>query len=261
MTGSRLATLRSLRASRRARRSAALCAVIALFTVLAMLGDLLSPTLRERYPLVLMLLTPRTAYLAAASDQVPFVLFLSAAVFRLCAADPVHFMLGRTTGPAGVAAASRIRLVGSLVRRAPSSCSNRLWLAGVVASPTAKTMLVTGAAGVRARWVAVADVAGTVVRVLVIWRAGQAFPMLAQKCATLVPLVVVPSCLAGAAIGTVRWHRQRTDRTVARVDRDDEVPATPSPESHGELDEGSNLPPGDVTDGAVRGQVAVVGSA
>jgi hypothetical protein len=210
MTGSRLPTLRSLRASPRARRSAALCTVIALFTVMAALGDLLSPTLRERYPMLLVLLTPRTAYLAAASDQVPFVLFLSAAVFRLCAADPVHFMLGRTSGPAGMAAASRLRLVAPLVRRAPSCVSQRLWLAGVVASPTAKTMLATGAAGVRARWVAVADVAGTVVRVLVIWRAGQTFPMLAQTCASLAPWVIVPSCLAGAAVGTVRWHRQRT---------------------------------------------------
>jgi hypothetical protein len=261
MTGSRLATLRSLRASRRARRSAALCGVIALFTVLAVLGDLLSPTLRERYPLVLMLLTPRTIYLAAASDDVPFVLFLSAAVLRLCAADPWHFMLGRTTGPAGVAAASRLRVVGPLVRRAPSSSCSRLWLAGVVASPTSKTMLVTGAAGVRARWVAIADVAGTVLRVLIIWRAGRAFPMLAQQFAMVAPWVLVPSCLAGAAVGTVRWHRQRTDRPDEATGGDPEVPATTSPDGSSALGGEPNLPPGDVTDGAVRGQVAVAGSA
>jgi hypothetical protein len=234
MTASRRTTLRSLRSvsslvarrasSPAARRSALLCGVISLISGLALLGDVLSPALRDRYPVVLMLLTPRTPYLVAVADDVPFAVFLLAAVLRLCVADPFHFALGRTTGPAGIAAASRLagrtgasrfRLLGhvtQLTRRAPSSASSPLWLVGVTASPTAKSMVATGAAGVRARSVALADVAGTVLRVVVIWHAGHRFPVLARTTAAVVPWVVIPSAVIVVVVGAVRWHRDRVRR-------------------------------------------------
>jgi hypothetical protein len=218
MPASRLQTLRSLVSSPCARRSSALCGAIGLLSGMALLGDLLSPTLRHHNPMTLVLLTPRTPYLVAAADEVPFAVFLVGALVRLCAADPLHFMLGRTTGPAGMAAAGRVRrrvgagrarLLHDVVERARSSGSSPLWLAGVVVSPTAKSMLVTGAAGARARWVALADVAGTLLRVMVIWQVGRSFPVLAQRCAAVVPWVLVPSCAAAAVLGALRWHRRR----------------------------------------------------
>lgn len=190
-----------------ARRTLALGGAIGLFTALAVLGDLLSPALRERHPLVLVLLAPRTAYLAAAAQDVPLLVFLVVAVVRLCAADPLHFMLGRTAGPAALATAGRFRLVRPVVERS-RSCSNPLWLAVVAASPTAKTMVVSGAVGLRRRWVALADLVGTLARAVLIWSAGQRFPMMAETCAALAPWVAIPAAVAGVAVVGARW-RQR----------------------------------------------------
>lgn len=216
-----LSSLRTLRSSPAARRGALLGAAITLLSGLAVLGDLLSPALRDRHPMALVLLTPRTPYLVAAADEVPFAVFLVAAVVRLCAADPLHFMLGRTTGPAGMAAAGRVtrrvgtgrrgRLLQGAVARARSSGSSPLWLAGVAVSPTSKSMLVTGAAGVGARRVACADLAGTLLRVVVIWHLGRSFPVLAQRCAALVPWLLVPSGAAAVTLGALRWRRRRPD--------------------------------------------------
>lgn len=191
-----------------ARRTLALGGAIGLFTGLAVLGDLLSPALRERHPLVLVVLSPRTAYLAAAAHDVPLLVFLVVAVVRLCAADPLHFMLGRTAGPTALATAGRLRLVRPLVERGRSSCSNPLWLAVVAASPTAKTMVVSGAVGLRRRWVALADLMGTLARAVLIWSAGQRFPMMAETCAALAPWVAVPAGVAGVAVVGARWCRR-----------------------------------------------------
>jgi hypothetical protein len=203
MTGSHQ---RTLRASPHARRIVALCSAIGSFTVLAMVGDLLSPMLLHRHPVALLLLTPRTAYVVAVARDVPAPTVLVVAVARLCAADPLHFMLGRITGPAAAAKARRLGPLRRLAPRVPSR-SSPLWLAGVAASPTAKTMLVAGAAGLRSRDVAVANVAGTIVRVLAILGFGHAFPNIGVALATVAPWLALPGCLAALAVGVLRLRR------------------------------------------------------
>jgi hypothetical protein len=203
MPGSRLKTLR---ASLGSRRIAVLCGAIAGFAAMAIVGDLLSPVLVERHRLVLVVLTPRSPYLVAMAHDVPVSVFLLVSVARLCAADPFHFMLGRATGPAVVSAARRTRVLRRLAHRLPPR-SSWLWLAAVALSPTAKTMLVAGGAGLRAGRVAVANVAGTVARVLLIWSAGQAFPTMGETFARLAPWIAVPSCIAAITLVAARSRR------------------------------------------------------
>jgi len=145
------------------RRVPALCGAIVVFTVGAIVGDVLSPALLERQPLLLLTLNSRTIYLVALARRLPFAAFVLAATARLCAADPLHFLLGRH---AGTADGARVRRLRPLARRLPPA-SNPLWLAIVAASPTGKTMLVAGAARVPARAVAVANALGTLGRA---WR-------------------------------------------------------------------------------------------
>jgi hypothetical protein len=75
------------------------------------------------------------------------------------------------------------------------------------ASPTAKTMLVAGGAGLRRRGVAVANVGGTVARVLAIWLAGRAFPTAGEAVANVAPWIAVPGCVGVVGLAAARWRR------------------------------------------------------
>jgi hypothetical protein len=85
------------------------------------------------------------------------------------------------------------------------SRSSWLWLAAVAASPTAKTMLLAGGGRLPAGGVAAANVTGTLVRVLLVWRVGKAFPTLGEMFAALAPWFAVPACLMAVAFTAVRW--------------------------------------------------------
>jgi hypothetical protein len=212
MPGSRHQTLRS---SGGTRRVAVLVVVLAAFAALSLIGDTLSPVLLGRHRLALVALTPRTAYLIAATRDLPVPVFLVVAVARLCAADPVHFALRCVAGPEVLVRASRIRGLGRLARRLPSAASP-LWLVAVALSPTAKTMAITGGAGVRGGRVATANVVGTVARVLVIWRAGQAFPTVGEAVAVVSVWIAVPSGITAAVLVVLR-NRRRLGAGVARL--------------------------------------------
>jgi hypothetical protein len=81
-------------------------------------------------------------------------------------------------------------------------------------------MLATGAVGLRGRWVALANVVGTVARVVLIWGAGQRFPTMAQTCAAWTPWVVIPGMATAVVCGAVRWHqRLRNGPTPAPGER------------------------------------------
>jgi len=194
------------------RRAGMLCIGIALFNLIGLAGDLCSPMLLSRQPMVVVLLSPRTAYLVATAHDVPFALFLGVAVLRLCAVDPLHFMLGRTMGPAALAAIRRIELVRRVIDRLPRT--GTIWMVGIAGSPTAKTMCAAGAAGLPGRGAAAANVAGTIARVLVIWMAGRAVPGAGATMATVAPWIAVPGGVALVATATLRRFR-RPARAVA----------------------------------------------
>jgi hypothetical protein len=136
----------SLRSSALALQFGALGGVVAVFTAAAVVGDLLSPVFIEHHALVLVVLTPRTGYLVALTREVPLSVFLVVSVARLCAADPIHLMMGRAAGPAVVSAARRTRLLRPLVDRLPLR-SGPLWLVAIALSPRPR----------RCSWPGVAD--------------------------------------------------------------------------------------------------------
>jgi hypothetical protein len=211
------------------RRAGPLCLAIGSFNLIALVGDLCSPLLLPHRPVLLVLLSPRTAYLVTAAHRVPFALFFAVAVVRLCAADPFHFMLGRTTGPSALAAARRIGPLRRLVDRLPPA--GAVWMVGIFGSPTSKTMCAAGAAGLNSRDAAAANVAGTAGRVLVIWAAGQALPDTSAALARIAPWIALPSLLVLVATALHRHRRQRrSQRHYPTGDPDRPVPAlAPSP--------------------------------
>lgn len=203
--GSRFPSLRSLGG----RRIAILAGAVAAFTAAATVGDLLSPVFLERCPLALVVLNPRTGYLIALAREAPLPVFLVASVARLCAADPLYFLLGRAAGPALTSAGRQVRGLRRLPDRLPSR-SSWLWLAAVAASPTAKTMLFAGGGGLPAGGVAAANVTGTLLRVLLVWRVGKTFPTLGDTVAALAPWIAVPACVVAVAFAAVRCLAPRS---------------------------------------------------
>jgi hypothetical protein len=198
----------SLRSSVGSRRIALLAGAVAAFSAAATVGDLLSPVFLKRCPLALVVLNPRTGYLIALARDAPLPVFLVASVARLCAVDPLYFLLGRAAGPAVISAGRRVRAL----RRPPAHLPSRsswVWLAAVAAFPTAKTMLFAGGGGLRAGRVAAANVMGTLLRVLLVWRVGKAFPTLGETTAALAPWIAVPACVAAVAFAAVRCSGPR----------------------------------------------------
>jgi hypothetical protein len=209
----------SLRSSLGGRRITILAGAVAAFSAAATVGDLLSPVFLERCPLALVVLNPRTGYLIALARAAPLPVFLVASVVRLCAADPLYFLLGRAAGPAVISAGHQVRglrrLPDRLADRVPSR-SSWLWLAAVAASPTAKTMLVAGGGGLPAGGVAAANVTGTLVRVLLVWRVGTAFPTVGETVAALAPWIAVPACVMAVALAAVRFLAPRSPKPPGR---------------------------------------------
>jgi membrane protein DedA with SNARE-associated domain len=197
-----------------ARRVAVLVALLVLLGAVSFLGDAASPVLLRQNRLALVALTPRSAYVVAAARDVPFPLLLLVAVARLGVADPVHFVLGREAGPAVLARAQRTRLLARAAGRLPSA-PGHFWLSAVALSPTAKTMVVAGGLGLPAGRVAVANVGGTVARVLIVWTAGQAFPSAGEAFAVLSAWVAAPGAVGAAALIVLR-NRQRLRIALAR---------------------------------------------
>jgi hypothetical protein len=193
----------SLRSSLGGRRIAILAGAVAAFSAVATVGDLLSPVLLERCPLALVVLNPRTGYLIALARDAPLPVFLVASVARLCASDPLYFLLGRAVGPAVMSAGRQVRGLRRRADRVPSR-SSWLWLVAVAASPTAKTMLFAGGGGLPAGGVAAANVTGTLGRVLLVWRVGKAFLTLGETVAALAPWIAVPACVLALAFAAVR---------------------------------------------------------
>ncbi len=185
------------------RRVSCLCGAIVVFTAAAIAGDVSSPALLERQPVLLLMLNSRTVFLVAVARRLPLAVFVLVATARLCAADPFHFLLGRHASTADGSKARRLR---PLARRLPPA-SSPVWLAIVALSPTAKTMLVAGAARVPARAVAIANLLGTVGRVVLIWTAGRSLPSVGESLSVYAPWFAVPCGVLAIALLATRWRR------------------------------------------------------
>lgn len=183
------------------RRTIVLCLPLAALTAASLAGDALAPVLLAHHAAIVAFLAPRTTYLAAAASALPLPVFAATAIARLALGDPFHFLLGRLHGHRGVRRVSRL---------APGleGATQRVGLPAVVASPTGKVLLVAGAAGLPPRRVALADLAGTALRVLAIWAAARSLPdgaALASRVGWLAPLAVVVATVTTVARGS--WRR------------------------------------------------------
>ncbi|HEX4978923.1 MAG TPA: hypothetical protein VFV35_02555 [Acidimicrobiales bacterium] len=142
---------------------------LAALTALSTVGTAAAPTLAGDQPLVLVAMSPRLGFLAIAAHQVALLPFLVVGLVRLCVADPFHFALGRRHGARAIA-----RLPGRLGRGAAwlQRKAGRSLPLLVFVRPNGTNLAIAGASSTSRAHVAVADVVGTAVYLLLVHTAG-----------------------------------------------------------------------------------------
>jgi hypothetical protein len=150
---------------------------LVLLTVANWVGTLAIPALAGASPLVLMLLSPRTPILVLAAATNPMWLFVAVGTFRLAIADPFNFMIGRLWGHQTIAWSSGRSKAARRMWGVTERAMSRAGLLVVALHPAGSVMILAGATGMSWVAVAAADLAGTVLYLVVMklaapWMAG-----------------------------------------------------------------------------------------
>jgi membrane protein DedA with SNARE-associated domain len=185
----------------RRRQTARLAAPLVLLSVASAGGTALAPALAGRQPLLLVALCPRAVFVVAAAAHVPAALLLAVTFVRMTVGDPFHFSLGRLHGAGVVRRWGR----GMPVRHAGAPL--------VALSPTGKVLALAGAGGTPVTRVVAADLAGTIVRLTLLFCVGRAAaPWTTAVVSSLTTSAQVVLALLGAAVvgawvvrGLARW--------------------------------------------------------
>jgi membrane protein DedA with SNARE-associated domain len=143
--------------------------------VLAMVGDVIGPTLINEHPLWQITINPRNRWMLLAAPQVDVWEFFVVGFARLVAIDPLFYVLGVQHGDRALRWAERKlgddggfvrKLEGGFGKAAPGI---------VLVAPNGYVCLLAGAAGMRARTFLALNVVGTLGRLALFRAAGEAF--------------------------------------------------------------------------------------
>jgi membrane protein DedA with SNARE-associated domain len=148
---------------------------IVALVVAAYVGDALTTTWADKHPLLLVLLNARSRVLVLVTNQLDAVTYYTAAGLRLLASDPLFYLLGLWYGDAMVVwVEKRSKTFGEQVRlyeRAFSKAAYPL----VFIAPNPYICLFAGASGMAVPSFFTINIAGTLVRLYLIRRVGEAF--------------------------------------------------------------------------------------
>ena len=139
------------------------------------IGDALTTTLADKHPLLLVMLNARSRILVLTTNQLDAVSFYLTAGLRLLASDPLFYLLGRWYGDAMIQwVENRSKTFGEQIRlyeRAFAKAAYPL----VFLMPNPYICLFAGASGMRVASFFTLNIAGTVFRLNLIRRVGEAF--------------------------------------------------------------------------------------
>lgn len=195
-------------------------APIGVLTAASWVGTLTAPTLAATSPLALAALSPRLPFLAVAAAAAPLPAFMAVGLIRLVAADPAHYMMGREGREWASHRIGRRSLLGHPVVDRLRQAVEGQWLVVVALRPTGIVLCAAGAAGLRARAVAVADIVGTAGYLGVVWLAGRmASPHLLDTAVAATRAVAVAITGAAVCAGVHRALHVRSGRRLAACRR------------------------------------------
>jgi membrane protein DedA with SNARE-associated domain len=142
---------------------------LAVLTAISSVATVAAPGLAGR-PLLLVALSPRLSFLALAAPKVGLAPFLAVAGVRLCLADPFHFVLGRRHGTKALDKLVRWDWLKRVQHAAAKSVPLLVFL-----RPNGTNLAIAGASRNNTLHIAVADVVGTLVYLLIVHQLGASF--------------------------------------------------------------------------------------
>ncbi|MEX2292890.1 MAG: hypothetical protein WD691_03805 [Acidimicrobiales bacterium] len=210
-----------------------LIAPIVVLIIASNVGDALATTLATTHPLTLIALNARNRNLVLVTNQLDALSFYGVATLRLLLSDPLFFLLGYWYGETAVQwMERRTRSFGSTMRQM-ETWFGKAGLLLVFVAPNNIVCLLAGAAGMSVSAFFAANLAGTVVRLYLIRRVGEAFDAPIQDLLGFlrdyrIPLLVVSVALVAA---TSLWEVRRGDSEIEAVLHldDDLEPDDPEP--------------------------------
>jgi membrane protein DedA with SNARE-associated domain len=163
-------------ARRPSRRAVTLLSIpLVALVILSYVGDALAPSLVDSHPAWLIALNARTRNLALVTNDLDAGTFYSIGITRLLISDPLFFLLGYWYGDAAVAwMERRTKTWGQLLRQIEGWFGKAAYPIVFIA-PNNYICLFAGAAGMPLRAFFVVNLAGTIFRLWLVRRFGEAF--------------------------------------------------------------------------------------
>ena len=154
---------------------------MAVTTILAWIGDAFAPTLLTKAPIVLIICNPRLRNLVLAAPTLGAVPFISVAVARLVLTDPFFYWFGRRYGDVAIRWMEQKLGPGAAIVLWLERFFARAGYVAVAVLPNQWICLLAGTTKMRVRTFVVLNIGGTLARVVLIWKLGEAFadPLLA----------------------------------------------------------------------------------
>ena len=214
-------------------RVALVVAPIVGLIIAAYVGDALTTTLARDHPLLLVLLNARSRILVLTTNQLDTASYYLAAGLRLLASDPLFYLLGRWYGDAMIVwVEKRSKTFGEQIRLYERGFAKAAY-PFVFIMPNPYICLFAGASGMRVGSFFTLNIAGTVARLYLIRRLGEAFDEPIQGLLRFfahyrLPLFVISTALVVFIIWNDR--RQGKDEIGSMLDLADHPPEDQEPE-------------------------------
>ncbi|HEX4866281.1 MAG TPA: hypothetical protein VFV32_01520 [Acidimicrobiales bacterium] len=214
------------------RRLAFLVGPIIALVIASNVGDALATTLATTHPLTLVALNARNRNLVLVTNELDALSYYGMATLRLMLSDPLFFLVGYWYGEAAVTwMEKRTRTWGSTMRQV-ERWFGRAAYPLVFIAPNNLICLMAGAAGMSVGGFFAVNLAGTLVRLFLIRRVGEAFEapiddLLGFLADYRVPLLILSVVLVGAT--TLFEMRRGEGEIEAVLHLDDDLEPEPDP--------------------------------
>jgi membrane protein DedA with SNARE-associated domain len=205
---------------------------IVILIVVSYIGDALAPQLVNSHPLQLIAMNARNRNLILATNQLDAVSYYVVASLRLLLSDPLFFMIGYWYGDAALDwMERRSKSYGPMLRQWERWFGNAAYPLVFIA-PNNIVCLFAGAAGMSLTGFFIANITGTLVRLYLIRRLGEAFEAPIDDVLGFINDYRIPLLIVSVIVFTVMMVnelRETKGEVEAIADAIDDETAEPDP--------------------------------
>lgn len=207
------------------------------FIVLSSVGDAMAPQLVDTHPLTLLAMNSRNRNLLLVTNQLDSWSYYGVATLRLVIADPLFFLIGHWYGDQAMAWMDRrTRTFGQTLRQWESWFGKAAYPLVFIA-PNQYICLFAGAASMSVTGFFIANISGTVARLYLVRRLGEAFDAPLDDVLEFIgdhraPLLILSVILAVVLlVNELRRGSDEVETILENVDGDQQTPGSDTPPS------------------------------